>query len=66
MLRKKQVDAYIKEILKYNSVHNLVKRSSKEQIYKEDILDTLLFLDHFKPAKNILAPNPKPAVAKNF
>ena len=54
MLRKKQVDAYIKEILKYNSVHNLVKRSSKEQIYKEDILDTLLFLDHFKAAKNIL------------
>ena len=54
MLRKKQVDAYIEEILKYNSVHNLVKRSSKEQIYKEDILDTLLFLDHFKPAKNIL------------
>ena len=54
MLRKKQVDAYIKEILKYNSVHNLVKRSSKEQIYKEDILDTLLFLDHFKEAKNIL------------
>ena len=54
MLRKKQVDAYIEEILKYNSVHNLVKRSSKEQIYKEDILDTLLFLDHFKAAKNIL------------
>lgn len=54
MLRKKQVDAYIEEILKYNSVHNLVKRSSKEQIYKEDILDTLLFLDHFKTAKNIL------------
>ncbi len=54
MLRKKQVDAYIEEILKYNSVHNLVKRSSKEQIYKEDILDTLLFLNHFKTAKNIL------------
>ena len=54
MLRKKQVDAYIEEILKYNSVHNLVKRSSKEQIFKDDILDTLLFLDHFKTAKNIL------------
>ena len=47
MLRKKQVDAYIEEILRYNSVHNLLKRSSKEQIYKEDILDTLLFLNHF-------------------
>ena len=54
MLRKKQVDAYIQEILKYNSVHNLVKRSSREQIYKEDILDIFLFLDHFKEAKNIL------------
>ena len=54
MLRKKQVDAYIEEILKYNSVHNLVKRSSKEQIYKEDILDIFFFLDHFKEAKNIL------------
>ena len=32
----------------------MLKRSSKEQIYKEDILDTFLFLDHFKEAKNIL------------
>ena len=54
MLRKKKVDAYIEEILRYNSVHNLLKRSSKEQIYKEDILDTLLFLNHFKTAKNVL------------
>ena len=29
MLRKKQVDAYIEEILKYNSVHNLVKKVIK-------------------------------------
>ncbi|MDC0905931.1 16S rRNA (guanine(527)-N(7))-methyltransferase RsmG [Gammaproteobacteria bacterium] len=48
------MDAFIKEILKFNKAHNIVGRSSKEEITLLDILDCETILRHITPKQKVL------------
>jgi len=45
---------FIKEILKFNKAHNIVGRSSKEEITLLDILDCETILRHITPKQKVL------------
>ncbi|MDC0198900.1 16S rRNA (guanine(527)-N(7))-methyltransferase RsmG [Pseudomonadota bacterium] len=48
------INIFIKEILKFNKVHNIVGRISEEEIISLDILDCETMLEHINPSQKIL------------
>ncbi len=48
------INVFIKEILKFNKVHNIVGRISEEEIISLDILDCETMLEHINPSQKIL------------
>ena len=48
------IKTFIKEILKFNKVHNIVGRFSEEQIVSLDVLDCETILDHIHPSQKVL------------
>ena len=48
------ISLYIKEILSFNKAHNIVGRSSEDQIINEDIEDCETILDHIPKNQSIL------------
>ena len=52
--KQQQVELFIQELQRYNKTHNILGRQKRSDILKEDVADTLLFLDQFNPNTTIL------------
>ena len=48
------INIFIKEILKFNKAHNIVGRSSEEEIVSLDVLDCETILEHINPSQKVL------------
>ena len=48
------INTFIKEILKFNKAHNIVGRSSEEEIFSLDVLDCETILEHINPSQKVL------------
>ena len=48
------INTFIKEILKFNKAHNIVGRSSEEEIFSLDVLDCETILEHINPSLKVL------------
>ena len=48
------INIFIKEILKFNKAHNIVGRTSEEEIISLDVLDCETVLEHINPSQKVL------------